>query len=769
MAEQKICHALTEQSDVLIAVTGCSKLRVLEQESTELAMLLIAIHVDPCHDKVVQVLPVSTLRIQPRIRDAVDVIVSIIDYFDYSKVAVIFDASVFAGINEIRHELSARLIETSFTQLANKEQRDVLLWLQKLKKLGNRTVCALVLLDNVMTVDLLKTWSSMKPTSNTISWLSVLDLVNPDMFNTVVEADYVHRLILATSLTVSDIPTKLGMFSANTTWLDNFTISDTYLFDSIVYIAELFNDVMNRNASIGTRRSSCYGKQLNTSTLSQDMISAIDKVSTNKTLASPVSFGGRGYNSDVTYHIINAIRNNGTQSLEPVGSWTTSGGLVMMKHVFSDREQGLENMKFRIGTNEAPPFTVFRGGRWEGICIDILNELAARLHFQYELVRPADRLWGSSTKDGSWNGIVGMTTRGECDFGVGPFSLSAERESVIDFTKPFMEDGSGLIMKRFEDKNSKMFRTFKPFSRDVWILIAGSIIVVGLILCAVNNVSPTSGSDEDEKTPRGRARTPRGLADNLWIVYGSYMEQGAEKTPANISGRFILGFWWVFTILMVASYTANLAAFLTVSFSDEPISSLEDLAKQSEIRPLVKSGSNLETLFKKSETETHQRIWEMLQTSPRVTNNSAALQLVLSGRYAFMSDSMQLKLMKTEDCDNLMIAESTFNVVGLAFIVSESSPLLEILSVNIIKLLESGLIEKWKQKWFSSTNKICTDVIATSSVKSLELESTVGPFLVFSVSTTLALICLAVEHVIYHVTKWRCGKKSDAAITLCPE
>ena len=50
-----------------------------------------------------------------------------------------------------------------------------------------------------------------------------------------------------------------------------------------------------------------------------------------------------------------------------------------------------------------------------------------------------------------------------------------------------------------------------------------------------------------------------------------------------ISGRTLASFWWFFTLIMISSYTANLAAFLTIERMDNPISSAEDLAKQTHI------------------------------------------------------------------------------------------------------------------------------------------------------------------------------------------
>lgn len=40
------------------------------------------------------------------------------------------------------------------------------------------------------------------------------------------------------------------------------------------------------------------------------------------------------------------------------------------------------------------------------------------------------------------------------------------------------------------------------------------------------------------------------------------------------------GIWWFFTLIIISSYTANLAAFLTVERMITPIENAEDLAKQ---------------------------------------------------------------------------------------------------------------------------------------------------------------------------------------------
>jgi glutamate receptor, ionotropic, invertebrate len=58
------------------------------------------------------------------------------------------------------------------------------------------------------------------------------------------------------------------------------------------------------------------------------------------------------------------------------------------------------------------------------------------------------------------------------------------------------------------------------------------------------------------------------------------------------------GIWWFFTLIIISSYTANLAAFLTVERMITPIENAEDLAGQTEITyGTLDSGSTM-TFFR---------------------------------------------------------------------------------------------------------------------------------------------------------------------------
>ena len=74
----------------------------------------------------------------------------------------------------------------------------------------------------------------------------------------------------------------------------------------------------------------------------------------------------------------------------------------------------------------------------------------------------------------------------------------------------------------------------------------------------------------------------------------------------SLSGRIVGGVWWFFTLIIISSYTANLAAFLTVERMVSPIESAEDLAKQTEIAyGTLDAGSTKEFFRVRRNTCTH--------------------------------------------------------------------------------------------------------------------------------------------------------------------
>lgn len=134
------------------------------------------------------------------------------------------------------------------------------------------------------------------------------------------------------------------------------------------------------------------------------------------------------------------------------------------------------------------------------------------------------------------------------------------------------------------------------------------------------------------------------------------MGQGCDLLPKSISTRMVAGSWWFFALIMLASYTANLAAFLTAAAMEATIESVEDLAKQSKIKYGVVDGGSTAGFFRDSNFSIYQRVWAAMESAkPSVftKSNDEGKERVAKeqGGYAFFMESTSLEYMMERNCE----------------------------------------------------------------------------------------------------------------------
>lgn len=104
------------------------------------------------------------------------------------------------------------------------------------------------------------------------------------------------------------------------------------------------------------------------------------------------------------------------------------------------------------------------------------------------------------------------------------------------------------------------------------------------------------------------------LRESFWFALTSFTPQGGGEAPKAISARILVAAYWLFVVLMLATFTANLAAFLTVERMQTPVQSLEQLARQSRINYTVVEGSDTHHYFINMDfaEKTLYRMWKEL-------------------------------------------------------------------------------------------------------------------------------------------------------------
>ena len=129
-----------------------------------------------------------------------------------------------------------------------------------------------------------------------------------------------------------------------------------------------------------------------------------------------------------------------------------------------------------------------------------------------------------------------------------------------------MDYAVGILMKK-KPAVSNLFSFLNPFHVTVWYSIIAGLVVVSLLLYVLNRVSP--------KRIRGPKYHDTSLHGIFWFVYSSLVQQSTDMYLVTMSSQIVIGVWWFFILIIVSSYTANLAAFLTVTQMEKPIQSFQ--------------------------------------------------------------------------------------------------------------------------------------------------------------------------------------------------
>ncbi|NXQ89814.1 GRIK3 protein, partial [Nyctibius grandis] len=193
---------------------------------------------------------------------------------------------------------------------------------------------------------------------------------------------------------------------------------------------------------------------------------------------------------------------------------------------------------------------LFGNDRFEGYCIDLLKELAIILGFTYEIRLVEDGKYGAQDEKGQWNGMIKELIDHKADLAVAPLTITHVREKAIDFSKPFMTLGVSILYRKPNGTNPSVFSFLNPLSPDIWMYILLAYLGVSCVLFVIASRSlcfPFPPSPSPSPIP------------------------GSELMPKALSTRIIGGIWWFFTLIIISSYTANLAAFLTVERMESPI------------------------------------------------------------------------------------------------------------------------------------------------------------------------------------------------------
>ena len=115
----------------------------------------------------------------------------------------------------------------------------------------------------------------------------------------------------------------------------------------------------------------------------------------------------------------------------------------------------------------------------------------------------------------------------EADLAIAPLSIYSSRERVVDFSKPFMNLGISIMIKKPIKKIPGVFSFMHPLSYEIWMCVTLAYIGVSVVVFLVSRCSPSELYIEDGSNgPKFKNNFT--ISNSLWFSMGTFMQQGCD-------------------------------------------------------------------------------------------------------------------------------------------------------------------------------------------------------------------------------------------------
>jgi len=487
------------------------------------------------------------------------------------------------------------------------------------------------------------------------------------------------------------------------------------------------------------------------------------KLTTFNGLSGMIQFDSQGLRTNFGLDVLE-LQMTG---LEPIGTWSVIDSLNLTRMVevslATNPYNVMANKTYVVTSVEAAPYTLLRespnklngNNRFEGYGIDLMTEIAKFLQFNVTFKLVDDGKYGGTDEHGNWNGMINEVMvgveEGGADFAIADLSVTSARNDAVQFSVPWMNLGISIIFVKPKKAPPSLLSFLQPFTIEVWLYVGFGYVFVSLVLFVLARFSPYEWDnpypciEEPEELENQFS-----LANSFWFTIGSLMQQGSDVAPISLSTRLLAGMWFFFALIMISSYTANLAAFLTVETLEKPIESAEDLARQTDIKYGVLDGGSTMNFFKTSNLPVFQTMWEFMSGVERpnvmVGSNDEGVEKVveMDGKYAYMMESSSIQYLIERNCLVTQIGGNLDNK-GYGIAMAHGTPYKPLIDSAILHLQEGGVLHKLRVKWWKQKRGggACVAGAGGGGVSSLNLPNVAGVFLV-TVAGCIAASFLAV-------------------------
>ncbi|XP_061159589.1 glutamate receptor, ionotropic, N-methyl D-aspartate 2Ca [Syngnathus typhle] len=386
----------------------------------------------------------------------------------------------------------------------------------------------------------------------------------------------------------------------------------------------------------------------------------------------------------------------------------------------------------------------------KGFCIDILKKLSRNIKFSYDLYLVTNGKHGKLVR-GIWNGMIGEVFYKRADMAIGSLTINEERSEIIDFSVPFVETGISVMVARSNGTVSPS-AFLEPYSPAVWVMMfVMCLTVVAITVFVFEYCSPVgyNRSLVTAKDPGGPTFT---IGKSVWLLWGIVFNNSVPiENPKGTTSKIMVLVWAFFAVIFLASYTANLAAFMIQEQYIDTVSGLSDkkFQKPQEQYPPFRFGTvpngSTERNIRSNYPEMHSHMVKYNQKGVEDALNS-----LKTGKLdAFIYDAAVLNYMagKDEGCKLVTIGSGkVFATTGYGIALQKDSRWKRPIDLALLQFLADGDTQKLQTVWLTG---ICRNEKKEVMSSKLDIDNMAGVFYMLLVAMGLSLLVFAWEHLLY--------------------
>ncbi|XP_008257825.1 glutamate receptor ionotropic, NMDA 2B [Oryctolagus cuniculus] len=386
----------------------------------------------------------------------------------------------------------------------------------------------------------------------------------------------------------------------------------------------------------------------------------------------------------------------------------------------------------------------------KGFCIDILKKISKSVKFTYDLYLVTNGKHGKKI-NGTWNGMIGEVVMKRAYMAVGSLTINEERSEVVDFSVPFIETGISVMVSRSNGTVSPS-AFLEPFSADVWVMMFVMLLIVSAVAVFVFEYFSPVGYNRclaDGREPGGPSFT---IGKAIWLLWGLVFNNSVPvQNPKGTTSKIMVSVWAFFAVIFLASYTANLAAFMIQEEYVDQVSGLSDkkFQRPNDFSPPFRFGTvpngSTERNIRNNYAEMHAYMGKFNQRGV----DDALLSLKTGKLDAFIYDAAVLNYMagRDEGCKLVTIGSGkVFASTGYGIAIQKDSGWKRQVDLAILQLFGDGEMEELEALWLTG---ICHNEKNEVMSSQLDIDNMAGVFYMLGAAMALSLITFICEHLFY--------------------